>query len=153
MGSYDRGVLVRDVEMMPHSFLLSAKVSAIVWCFDGRLGDPADNFESIAIQAFGFRRVVGYEAKTDNAEVDEDSGADCVTSRVDRKALRRVRVDGVQAVFLQRIRADLMPKPDPATLVSSQVNDCAAPFVGDRTERLFELAATVTAERADDIAS
>ena len=46
-----------------------------------------------------------------------------------------------------------MGQPDAAALVPTEVDHYAAAFIGDRTQRLFELIAAVAAQRSDDVAS
>ena len=58
------------------------------------------------------RRVVGHQPHRRDAEVDEDLRADAVLARVGREAELEVRLDGVAALVLQRVGAQLVAEPD-----------------------------------------
>ena len=86
------------------------------------------------------------------AEVDEDLRADAVLARVGREAELHVGLDGVAALVLQRVGADLVAEADAAALVAAQVHDDARALVGDLLQREVELQAAVAAHRAEHVA-
>ena len=61
----------------------------------------------------------------DDAEVDEHLRADAVLARVGGEAELHVGLDGVAALVLQRVGADLVAEADAAALVAAQVHDHA----------------------------
>ena len=73
------------------------------------------------------------------AEVDEDLRADAVLARVGREAELLVGLDGVAALVLQRVRAQLVAEADAAALVAAQVDDHALALRRDLLERAVEL--------------
>ena len=84
-------------------------------------------------------------------EVDEDLRADAVVAQVDRQAELEVRVDGVEALVLQVVGAQLVQQADPAALLGEVEQDAAA-LVLDHRERRLELLAAVAAQRVEDVA-
>ena len=87
-----------------------------------------------------------------DAEVDEDLRADAVLAAVDRQAELDVGVDGVVALVLQVVGADLVADADAAALVAAQVDDDAEALVGDQLHGRVELHAAVAAQRAEHVA-
>ena len=78
--------------------------------------------------------------------------ADAVLAVVDRQAELHVRVDGVEPLVLQRVRADLVADADTATLVAAQVHQHSAPIVGDQFHRRGKLVAAVATQAAKHVA-
>src|SRR6185369_6445506 len=62
------------------------------------------------------------------------------------------RLDGVAALVLERVRAQLVPEADPPALVAAQVHHDASTLRRDLRERTVELEAAVAAHRAEDVA-
>ena len=85
-------------------------------------------------------------------EVGEDLRARAVVARIGRQAQLEVGVDGVAALVLQRVRAQLVQQADAATLVPLDVQDDAAALLGDAPQRGVQLRAAVAAERAEHVA-
>ena len=71
----------------------------------------------------------------DDAEVDEHLRPDAVLARVGGEAELDVRLDGVPALVLERVGADLVAEADAAAFVPPQVHDHAGAFVGDQLHR------------------
>jgi hypothetical protein len=88
-----------------------------------------------------FDGVVRHQAHRRDAEVHQDLRADAVLARVDRQAELEVGVDGVAAVFLQGVRADLVAEANAAALVAAQVHDDAGAFGRDLGQRRLQLRA------------
>ena len=61
----------------------------------------------------------------DDAEVDEHLRTDAVLARVGREAELLVRLDGVAALVLERVRPQLVAEADAAPFVTAQVDDDA----------------------------
>ena len=84
-------------------------------------------------------------------EVDEDLRADAVVAQVDGQPELEVRVDGVEALVLQVVGAQLVEQADAAALLG-EVEQHAAALVLDHRERRLELLAAVAAQRVEDVA-
>ena len=68
------------------------------------------------------------------------------------QALLQVGVDGVVALLLELVGADLVAESDAATLVAAQVDQDAAALLLDQVERGVQLRAAVAAQRAEHVA-
>ena len=84
-------------------------------------------------------------------EVDQDLRADAVVAQVGGQAELEVRVDGVEAVLLELVGAQLVEQADAATLLR-EVEEHAAALVLDPLQRVVELLAAVAAQRVEDVA-
>ena len=100
---------------------------------------PLGDLEAEALEAAVLGRVVGDEPHRGDAEVDEDLGADAVLAAVGGQAELEVGVDGVAALLLEAVGADLVADADAAALVAAQVDDDAAALLGDELHRRVEL--------------
>ena len=63
----------------------------------------------------------------------------------------QVGVDGVVALLLEVVGAELVGEPDAAALVAAQVDDDAGALLGDEPQRLVQLRAAVAAQRSEDV--
>ena len=113
--------------------------------------DPLDDLEAEALEAAVLRRVVRHQAHRRDAEIDEDLRADAVLTGVGREPEVLVRLDRVAALVLERVRPQLVPEPDPTTLVTAQVDDDALALGRDLFERLVELQPAVAAQRPEHV--
>ncbi len=77
-------------------------------------------------------------------EIGQDLGADAVVAEVGREAERLVGLDGVLALILQLVGADLVVQADPPPFLL-EVHDDAALLGLDHGQRLLQLRAAVTA--------
>ena len=139
------------VEQMAHALGLHLEVAGVHRVRRRVDGDALDNGDTVAAQRFDLRRVVGDEANARDAELVEHGRCRGVVARVDGQAEGDVRVDSVEALVLQRVRADLVREADTASLMT-EVQDDAAAGARDGLERLLQLLATVAAERAEGVA-
>ena len=76
-----------------------------------------DHGQPVAVEPADLLRVVREDADRRQAEVGEDLVADPVLARVRREAELEVRLDGVEAVLLQLVRAQLVQQADAAALL------------------------------------
>src|SRR5215472_14306437 len=95
--------------------------------------------------------VVGHEPRAPDAQVAQDRGSHVVTARIVGKAQNTVRVDRVDPVALERVRAHLVPQADAPTFLP-QVYDHTTPGVGDRAHGLIELVTAIALERTHHLA-
>src|SRR5205807_6217631 len=84
-------------------------------------------------------------------EVGEDLLTDAVVALVDWKPEVLVCLDGVEALVLQRVGAELVHQPDAPTLLP-QVEDDSPPRLGDDLHRLVQLGAAVAPLGGEDVA-
>src|ERR1051325_6950897 len=113
---------------MAELLLLRAKV---VCC--GRGGfyfecDALDDSESGLLHRAQLERVVRHHSDFAEAEVEENLGALPVLAQVYCEAQTLVRLDGVRALVLQGVGANLVDDADAAPLLKL-VDDCAAPLL------------------------
>ena len=114
---------------------------------------PLDDLETVALEAAVLGRIVGHQPHRRHAEVDEDLRADAVLAGVGREAELDVGLDGVAALVLQRVGAQLVAEADAAALVAAQVHDDAAALARRSAPcARVELHAAVAAHRAEHVA-
>ena len=114
--------------------------------------DPLGDVEAEALEPAVLHGIVRHETHGGHAEVDQHLGADAVLAAVDRQALLQVGVDGVVALLLQLVGADLVAEADAAALVAAQVDEDAPALLLDEVERGLQLGAAVAAQGAEDVA-
>ena len=113
--------------------------------------DLVGHAQAVALEADDLLRVVRQQADLAEPEVDEDLGADAVVAQVGRQAELQVRVDGVEALLLELVGAQLVEQADPAALLR-EVEEHALALLLDAHERVLELLAAVAAQRVEDVA-
>src|SRR5829696_2274130 len=110
-----------------------------------------DDREAEALEADDLLRVVREDADRREAEVGEDLVPDTPVARVGGEAELEVRLDRVEAVFLQLVCAQLVEEADPAPLLG-HVQEYAALLGADAAKREVELLAAVTTHGVEDVA-
>ncbi len=123
---------------------------------EGRLGgdrrvDALGHLDACGFEGCHFFRVVGDEADGGDAEVLEDGSGKFKGAEVSGIAELVVGLDGVQALILQLVRAELGHEAD-ATAFLLLVEEDARALVGDALEREVELIVAVATERVEDVA-
>ena len=97
------------------------------------------------------RGVVGEDTDRRQAEVGKDLRPDPVLACVGLEAELEVRLDGVEALLLQLVRAELVEEADPPALLR-EIEQYSLPLVLDPRERVLELLPAVAAPRMEDVA-
>jgi hypothetical protein len=143
--------VIGHAETVTEPLLLGAQVAQVVRILRRRQRDTIDDREAVPGEPGVLAGVVGDETEAARAHDREDLCSGAVVAAVHREALRGVRIDGVEALFLQRIGADLVSQADPPALVPAQVDDYTAAFRGDRFESPLQLGAAVTAQGAENV--
>ena len=142
-----------EAEQVAELVLLGAQVRDVLGGRHGLHRHPLDDLEAVALDAAVLRRVVRHQPHRRDAEVDEDLRADAVLARVGREAELEVGLDGVAALVLQRVRAQLVAEPDAAAFVAAQVHDDAVALLGDALPSpRSSCGAAVAAHRAEHVA-
>ena len=114
-------------------------------------GSRSSDVDAVRLELAHLLGVVRQQAHAVDAEVREDAGRRAVVASIDRQAECEVRVERVEAVLLQAVRAQLVDEPDAPALVTAQVDDDAARAL-DRLERGVELRPALALERAERLA-
>src|SRR3954463_10527595 len=73
--------------------------------------------DAVRLEAADLLRVVGQQADVTHAEVAQYLRTDAVVAQIVAEAELEVRLDGVAALILQRVGADLVRQPDPPALL------------------------------------
>src|SRR5438874_13363844 len=107
---------------------LRREVSAIRRARGSLDRDPFDDLETV--ERDELLRVVREDARAPHAQVEEDLHADAALALVGLEPETLVRLDRVQPLILQRVRAQLVHEPDAAALLP-QIEKDAAPLFGD----------------------
>src|SRR5205807_2398592 len=96
-------------------------------------------------------RVVGQDANARQTEVRQDLRADAIVAEIRRQPEAQVRVDGVQPLLLELVRAQLVEQADSSALLG-QVEQHPQTFPFNHRQRRLELFAAVTAQRVEHVA-
>jgi len=116
-----------------------------------RGGEALDDLDAGGFEGFDLFRVVGEETDLGEAELLEDGGGQLEVTAVGLEAELEIGFDGVEALILQFVGAELGHEADAATFLLL-VEQNAGAFFGDAGEREMELVVAVAAEGVEDIA-
>src|SRR4029450_10593149 len=111
-----------QLQQVAHALALGPEVAEVLGVGAGLERDPLHALEAEALEPAVLGRVVGEQAHGGAPEVDQDLGADPVLAPVDRQAQVEVGVDGVAALLLEVVGAQLVGQPDTAALMPAQVD-------------------------------
>src|SRR6476620_4860718 len=111
---------------MAHPLTLRAQVVDVLRVRTHRERHSLEDLEPEPFQTTVLCGVVRHEPHSRHAEVDEDVCPDAVLAAVDPKTELGIRVDGVTALVLEAVRADLVADADATTFVAPQVHHDAA---------------------------
>ena len=138
-------------EDVAHFFLLGAEVALKGFVRLDLGGDALSDRDAGGLKRGDFLRIVGDEADAGDAEELEDFGGELVGAAVGGETELDVGFDGVQALVLELVGAELGHEADAAALLLLIEEDADA-LGGDAGERELELEAAVAAEGAEDVA-
>ena len=96
-------------------------------------------------------RIVRQQPNSADSEEAKAASGSVVGPCVRRKAEAAVGVDGVRAVFLKHVRAQLVHEPDPTSLMVGGVDEDTAPFRCNFACCLSKLRAAVAAKRPERV--
>ena len=139
------------VQGVAHALGLGAQVALVVGVGHVLDRDLLADAQPVALQAVDLLGVVGEDPDRAQPEVDEDLGADAVLAQVGGQAELEVGVDGVEALLLELVGAQLVEQADAAPLLG-EVDEHAAALALDHRQRRLELLAAVAAQRVEDVA-
>ena len=124
----------------------------LLWTVVGVLHrDAADDLDAVAFETEDLRRIVGDQPHLFDAEIGENLRTDAVVALIDRQPEREIRLDGIGAVILQLVRAQLVSKADAAPFLT-KVEEDAAPFFGDHLHGTVALRRAIAANRVQRVA-
>ena len=109
-----------------------------------------DDLEAIAFETDDLAGVVCDQAQTARPQLRQDLCANAILAQVGIETQLLVGLDGIHALFLQRVGVDLVGQADAAALLAHIEDDALALFL-DHTHGLFELTAAITATRMKDV--
>src|SRR3954471_20161970 len=141
------GEVIEPLEQVAHALPLRPEVVDVLRVRLRLERHAADDLEPEALEPAALRGVVRHEPHRRDPEVDQDLRADAVLTAVDGQPEIDVGVDGVAALVLEPVRAELVADADAAALVAAQVHDDAEPLVVDLLHRRLQLRPAVTAQR------
>lgn len=137
-------------EDVAHFFLLGAEVALEGFLRLDFGGDAFGDGDAGGLERGDFLRIVGDETDAGDAEELEDLGRELVGAAVCGEAEFDVGFDGVAAVVLELIGAELCHETDAAALLLLiEENACA--LLRNFGEGELELKAAVAAQRAEDV--
>ena len=137
---------------MSHLLLLGAEVALEGLLRRNLRGDAFGDCDAGGFECGDLVGVVGHEANSRDAEELEDGGRHFIRAAIRGVAELLVSLDGVTAVVLQLVGAQLGHEANAAAfLLLVKKNACAS--FGDFFERELKLEAAVAAEGAEDISS
>lgn len=102
---------------MSHSNLLGSEVECVVLLRCNLNRHALADFYTEAVQTVNLLRIIGQQAQLLRAEVLQDLSADPVFAQVGRKAELYVCLNGIEALFLQFIRLQLVDQADAAAFL------------------------------------
>src|ERR1700722_1354566 len=139
-----------EVQAVSELVLLGAEIAFVVGVRRNDERDLVRHLEAVAAQAVVLPRVVGEHHHPLDPEVRQDLGADPIVALVDRQAEAEIRLDGVEAAILERVRTELVHEADAAALLA-KIDEHTFPGVGDHRHRLVQLRLAVASLRSEDI--
>jgi hypothetical protein len=86
-----------------------------------------------------------------HAEVEQHLGGDAVVAHVLRQPQRKVSLDGIEALLLERVGRDLLGKADAATFLP-QVEKDAAALLLQEPQTIIQLLSAVATRRPEHVA-
>src|SRR5665213_145931 len=123
--------VIEALEEVTHALALGAEVLDVLRGGHRLDVHPLDDVEPEALETSVLCGIVGHEPHGGHAQVDQDLGTDAVLARVGRKAQLEVGIDGVEALLLEVVGAQLVGEADAPSLMAPQVHEHAAPVLVD----------------------
>ena len=103
---------------MSHLNLLGSEVERVVLLRCNLNRHALGDLYAEAVQTVNLLRIIGQQAQLLRAEVLQDLSADPVFAQVGRKAELYVCFNGIEALFLQLIRLQLVDQTDAAAFLA-----------------------------------
>src|SRR5439155_22085993 len=110
-----------------------------------------DHFETVALEANNFLRVICKEPELPDTEVKKDLCAESVIAQVARIPESCVRLDGIESFLLQFVCMDFCRQPDTTTFLP-HVNQNTLAFLLDLPQGRVQLISAVASARSKNIA-
>ena len=101
-----------------------------------------DHFQTVALQADNFLRIICEEPELPHAQIEKNLCAEPVIAQVSCVSEFRVGLYGVESFLLQLVSVDFCRQPDTAALLS-HVNQNALAFLFDLPQRGVQLISAI----------
>src|SRR5215831_15785198 len=79
--------------------------------------NPLDDFQTVALQANDFARIVGQQTQLSHSQIAQNLSADAVVAQIFFKAQFKVRFHRIAALILQSVRLDLIREADASSFL------------------------------------
>ena len=135
---------------MPQLVSFGVEVALIVRISLGSNGNLIDDLETVALETDHLFGIVGEQPNLPDAEIVEDLSPHPVVAQVGGEAQFLVGFHGIEALFLEFVGVDLGGESDSAAFLTQVEQDAAV--LGDAFQGGVELAPTIAAARAEDVA-
>lgn len=146
----ERRCSIPSTAEVAHLFAFRFEIVRVVDGLGDEGGDAFDDLDAGELESFDFFGVVGDEADGGDVELLEHLGGEFEDAAVGFVAEFEVGFDGVEALVLELVGAELGHESDAAALLLLVEEDAGA-GLGDGGEGEFELLAAVAAERVEDV--
>ena len=111
---------------MSHPITFRPQVPEIDWGWRGLERNPFGHLDALLLERATFRRVVGQQPDSLDAQVTQDRGRRAVIAGIDRKAQCGIGVYRVQSSVLQGVGSDLVRQTDSPSLLMEVYQQAAA---------------------------
>src|SRR3712207_4034817 len=138
-------------EKVAHPLPLRSQIPEIRGVRRDPQGHTLHNLHAVTLEAFDLCGVVGQKPGPSHAEVDQHLGSDPVVAHVLRQSQRAVRLDGIEALLLERVGRDLLGKADTATFLP-QVEKDAPTLLLQEPQAFVQLFSAVATRRPEHVA-
>jgi hypothetical protein len=101
-----------------------------------------DHFQTVALQADNFLRVIGEKPELSDAQIEKNLSAEAVIAQVSCVAEFGVGLYGIESFLLQLVSVDFCRQSDTAALLS-HVNQNAVAFLLDLPQCRVQLISTI----------
>ena len=146
----ERRCSIPSTAEVAHLFAFRFEIVRVVDGLGDEGGDAFDDLDAGELESFDFFGVVGDEADGGDVELLEHLGGEFEDAAVGFVAKLEVGLDGVAAVVLEFVGAELCHEADTAAFLLLVEEDAGAGG-GDGGEGELELLAAVAAERVEDV--
>src|SRR4051812_10469548 len=107
-------------------------------------------FNTCLLKCGNLSRVIGHEPETRHSQVAQDLDAECVVSQVRFESQVVIRLYRVHASVLKLIGPQLVDQSNAAAFLQL-INQYSVAFLRDRLQGEFQLLATITAARLENV--
>lgn len=114
-------------------------------------GDALDDLDAGRFKLGNLIGIIRKQADAPNAELAKNARREHVIAQISGEAEPAIRLDGVEALVLKLVGANLVHQADAAALLG-QIEEQAGARAANLAERQFELRTAIAANRAENVA-